>query len=161
MNLKDVQDEINKRWGSSEYSAEYNARPDAQRDAHHATLHITKALGKLAGLLDDLDHATGDAVVPALLDNSRIEAALADIVICAARVASRWPDIEHIDIGEAVRRRIEAKFPPTQIEAPPAPQKRTCNMHVDCDAADDRAHSFNGKKAAHCNSDDCEDCFPK
>lgn len=102
MSLKELQDEIAKRWGSSEYSAEYNARPDPQRDAHHATLHITKSLGKLAGVLDDLDHggASGDA----------LEGALADIVICAAQVANRWPE-RPINLEEIVRKRIAAKFP--------------------------------------------------
>ena len=102
MDLKEVQTEIERRWGLSEYSAEYKARPDAQRDAHHAALHITKALGKIAGALDAIDHGN---------TSGNIESALADIVICVARIASRWPDVEQIDISEAVRRRIEDKFP--------------------------------------------------
>lgn len=111
MKLSELQDQIEQRWGSSEYSPQYNARPDAQRDAHHAALHITKALGKIAGELDDLDHEQPSDVAPAVLDVSAIENAIADIVICATRVASRWPGSK-IDIGEVVRRRLEAKFPP-------------------------------------------------
>lgn len=109
MDLKDVQKEIDARWGSSAYSAEFNARPDEQRDAHHATLHITKALGKVASALDDLDHGTG-------INVAEVRSALADIVICTGRVASRLPR-HPIDLGEAVRSRIKAKFPPNHASA--------------------------------------------
>ena len=48
-----------------------------------------------------------------------------------------------------------------QPNEPEAPKTRTCNMHDDCDAADLKAQARNGKRAAHCHSDDCEDCFGK
>lgn len=108
MDIKDVQKVAETRWGSSEYGPEYNARPDPQRDAHHATLHLTKSLGKIAGELDRLDH--GDA------SGSGVMTALADIVICAARVASQWPDFK-IDLEEAVQQRIESKFPAQNVSA--------------------------------------------
>lgn len=60
------------------------------------------------------------------------------------------------------------------------PKKRTCNLHEDCDAADQKAreaptttmvsHGTEGavrtftvpaSGAQHCHSDDCEECFPK
>jgi hypothetical protein len=61
---------------------------------------------------------------------------------------------------------------PTDILAP-APEKRHCNRHDDCAAADAKAkerHEANIKKpwgermdtrpyVDHCHSDDCEDCF--
>jgi len=158
MKLSELQDEIERRWGSSEYSPQYNARPDAQRDAHHAALHITKALGKIAGKLDDLDHEQPSDVAPAVLDVSAIENAIADIVICATRVASRWPGSK-IDIGEAVRRRLEAKFPPPKTVAAPEPEIRSCNKHKDCDAADAAARENGKERAYHCWADDCEECF--
>ena len=51
--------------------------------------------------------------------------------------------------------------PPGAPEALPAPatKVRTCNMHEDCDAADAKRQARDGKRAAHCHSDDCEDCF--
>jgi len=125
MNLSEMQKEIEKRWGSSEYSKEFNARPDAQRDAHHAAIHLMKALGKISSELDDLDHQQESDVAPAVLDVSNLENALADLIICAARVGSRWPGAK-IDIDKAVQRRINTKFPP----------KRACYWHDDCDEAD-------------------------
>lgn len=136
MKLSELQDQIEQRWGSSEYSPQYNARPDAQRDAHHAALHITKALGKIAGELDDLDHEQPSDVAPAVLDVSAIENAIADIVICATRVASRWPGSK-IDIGEVVRRRLEAKFPPqktpeAQESNANSGDKHACRVRIAC-----------------------------
>lgn len=37
--------------------------------------------------------------------------------------------------------------------------KRKCNMHDDCDAADARAKSNGTGKAKHCSVEGCEDCF--
>lgn len=46
--------------------------------------------------------------------------------------------------------------------APPAPPAvlslRTCNRHVDCDAADEVAR-VKGRRESHCHDDCCEDCF--
>lgn len=37
---------------------------------------------------------------------------------------------------------------------------RTCNRHVDCDAADARAKILDGRDSAeHCNDEFCEDCL--
>lgn len=37
-------------------------------------------------------------------------------------------------------------------------RKRTCNLHYDCDAADQAATAKN-RYADHCHDDCCEDCF--
>lgn len=104
MTLADVQREIQARWGSSTYGEDFLARKDPQRNAHHAHLHITKALGKIASMLDDLDHGSET-------DNTvAMENALADVVICASRVASSWPT-GALNLADAVLRRIIDKFP--------------------------------------------------
>lgn len=36
---------------------------------------------------------------------------------------------------------------------------RTCNLHTDCDRADDAASAKGRLWADHCNDDCCEDCF--
>lgn len=101
--LRWVAHELATRWGSSAYSEAYNARKDPQRDAHHALLHITKAVGKVASELDALDHGS-----PASAET--VEKALADIVICATRVASVWPGgLKSIAVAVALR--IAEKFP--------------------------------------------------
>ena len=60
---------------------------------------------------------------------------------------------------------LEAPPPPVARQPEtlpaPAPKVRTCNMHEDCDAADAKRQARDGKRAAHCHSDDCEDCFGK
>lgn len=56
------------------------------------------------------------------------------------------------DAADAYRKALDAPAPA------PAPTVRTCNRHVDCDAADAAAKAA-GKRVDHCHDDDCEDCF--
>jgi hypothetical protein len=118
MTLEELQQEIARRWGSSEYGPAYLARQDPQRDAHHALLHVHKAGGKLAGTLDGLDHVVGEglpgAVAASVAGPACADEAgryLADLVICATRVAERWPG-GAIDLQKAITERLAAKFPP-------------------------------------------------
>lgn len=55
-------------------------------------------------------------------------------------------------LGEAHKAHLAARV---------ATRPKACNMHADCEKADVIAIARDGKKAAHCWSDDCEDCFPK
>lgn len=41
---------------------------------------------------------------------------------------------------------------------PPKPIKQ-CNLHTDCDAADEKWKEMYGRRANHCWTDDCEDCY--
>lgn len=108
--LRDVQATIDDRWGFSEYSKDYLERKDPQRDVGHASIHLMKALGKLSGALDNLDH---DGVKALGGTNAQtVSDALADLVICSARVASKWPEVR-IDLQKAVMDRITSKFPAT------------------------------------------------
>jgi hypothetical protein len=106
-----LQAEIARRWGSSAYGPAYLARTDPQRDAHHAVLHVTKALGKIAGLLDELDHDTDGTTAAFVAKHGLPGPYLADLVICAARIAERWPG-GAINLGKAVAERLASKFPP-------------------------------------------------
>lgn len=38
-------------------------------------------------------------------------------------------------------------------------RKRTCNLHDDCNAADEKAKARGRMWASHCHDDCCEDCF--
>ena len=109
MDIQVLQMRIEKRWGSSTYGYPFRSRQDPQRDAHHAVLHITKALGKLAGPLDDLDHS-GSPLVEGRARAHDVAKALADIVICVARVASEWPGVA-IELSDAIAARLVEKFP--------------------------------------------------
>lgn len=90
LDLSALQFVVAARWGSSAYGRAYLARRDPQRDALHAFLHVTKAIGKLAGALDELDHAD-DVVREAARLRPDVANYVADIAICATRVADRWP----------------------------------------------------------------------
>lgn len=50
--------------------------------------------------------------------------------------------------------------PVTAPEPPPAvPVIRSCNRHLDCDAADRAAQERGASRASHCHDDCCEECF--
>lgn len=99
-------------WGAHEYGQPFRARTDPQRDAHHALLHVHKAGGKLAGLLDDLDHNDEVVALGGLRDHDAGKY-LADLLICALRVANTWPG-GPIDLSAALERRLAEKFPPRE-----------------------------------------------
>jgi hypothetical protein len=111
-----MQSEIEKRWGSSEYGDAFLARKDPQRDAHHAALCIGKALGKLFWMLDDADHRDTDRVA-SVFEKHDLDKVIADIVICALRVGSRWPR-NPINVAAAVKWRIDNQFRPQPASAP-------------------------------------------
>jgi hypothetical protein len=77
--LADLQEKVARIWLDDDY------RSGTKHD-HHAMLHIFKAGGKLAAMLEAIEHKGGDFVGGA--DDVRF---LADVVICAARLAERWP----------------------------------------------------------------------
>ncbi len=97
MTLYDLQ--MNLPW-TIKYSRDYRANPQSHKDFSHAILHAQKALGKLAAMADNLDHRRYEKEAP-----SRY---LADLVICALRMANTYPDLE-IDLQEAVMDRIQDK----------------------------------------------------
>jgi hypothetical protein len=68
-------------WGAHEYSAAFRARTDPHRDAGHALVHLTKCVGWLVGV------ATG--AVALVAPNAAPK--LADVAICAARLANTYP----------------------------------------------------------------------
>lgn len=63
----------------------------------HAILHLIKATGRLAELIEPLDHKDGEKS-----PHAPFEKYLADIVICAARIANLVP----IDLEAAVLTRL-------------------------------------------------------
>lgn len=70
--------------------------------------------------------------------------------------ASHWGSDEHVAALRAVAAECQRLL--DAIEHPP---KRHCNLHDDCDAADEKETKARGAKAAHCWDEDCEECFPK
>ena len=112
-----LQQEVARRWGTSGYGREFLERKDPQRDAHHALLHVFKAAGKIAGALDEVDHDTLAMAAAGGVTRDAAMRSLADLVICAARIAQSWPP-STISLECAVRDRLRAKFPPANATRP-------------------------------------------
>ena len=105
--IRDLQREL--PWGAHEYNMEFQHRIDPHRDAEHAFVHVTKAAGRLADIVDDFshcndEHTKGETTAPTAGKY------LADLVICAARMANTWPG-GAIDLEDAIRARLAEKFP--------------------------------------------------
>lgn len=102
MTLSEIQEELNRTWTLESYSAEFKAGKLPYRDFEHALLHVMKATGKLVAMVEEADH--GGESFPTI----RTANYLADLVICAIRMASKHPYGE-IDIESAVMARIREK----------------------------------------------------
>jgi len=87
-------------WGEYTYSAEFNQAQMRHKHFGHALLHVLKAAGKLAAVVDNAEHS-GSEFTPEEVDRF-----LADLVICAARMANTCPG-RRIDLDAAVISRCE------------------------------------------------------
>ncbi len=100
MNILQIQNQL--PWGI-EYSEAFQQSPSPFKDFQHALLHVTKAGGKLAAIVEDADHGR-----PNLFPKQDVEKYLADLVICAMRMANTNPTGK-IDLQRAVIDRLESK----------------------------------------------------
>jgi len=91
---------------TSHYHRDFRANPQTHKDFDHALLHVHKAGGKLAGIIDKAAHAGYDW--SNLESRQPVENYLADLVICAIRMANTCPD-GVIDLQTAVENRLKAK----------------------------------------------------
>lgn len=103
MDLKTLQ--VNLPW-TIRYSGDFRASPTTHKDFAHALHHVSKAAGKLHGLADDMDHDREVADDPTLRE--RYAKYIADLVVCALRMANTFPG-GVVDIQRAVQERIETK----------------------------------------------------
>lgn len=101
--LKFLQGELPKIWTDELYSAQFKASPSRYKDFDHALKHVTKALGKLIVTTEEQDHGEPPTVA------SEVEKYLADLVICAVRLAITNPT-GPIDLEAAVLDRIGKKM---------------------------------------------------
>ncbi len=91
---------------TAHYHRDFRSSPQTHKDFAHALLHIHKAGGKLAAIIDEAEHGGFDW---ANLDKrAEVEKYVADMVICALRMATTCPDGQ-IDLQGAVERRLTAK----------------------------------------------------
>jgi RES domain-containing protein len=91
---------------TAHYHRDFRSTPMTHKDFGHALLHIHKASGKLAAIIDEAEHAGFDWADPA--KRAQVEKYVADMVICALRMANTCPD-GVLDLQAAVERRLVAK----------------------------------------------------
>lgn len=101
--IRDLQSSL--PW-TSHYHHDFRSNPQAHKDFAHALLHIHKAGGNLATIIDKAEHAGYNWADPAL--RADVEKYVADMVICALRMANTCPD-GVIDLQRAVEARLAAK----------------------------------------------------
>lgn len=90
-------------WDLKSYTDEFiNEGLPEHRDARHALLHVMKATGKLAAAFEPLDHFGHPD-----FDPSAVAPYLADLVICAMRIAQTVPGMRPIDLEKAVAERLK------------------------------------------------------
>jgi len=82
------------------YNRDFRASPMAWKDFGHALLHVTKASGKIAAMVNDAEHAGSDF--------ADVEKYIADLVICALRMANTCPG-RTIDLQDVTEKRIANK----------------------------------------------------
>jgi hypothetical protein len=88
------------------YSQDFRASPMTHKDFAHTMHHVSKAAGHLHALADDMDHDRQVADDPEL--RARYSKYVADLVVCALRLANTFPG-GVIDLQQAVHDRIEGK----------------------------------------------------
>jgi hypothetical protein len=88
------------------YHRDFRNSPMTHKDFGHALLHVHKAGGKLASIVNDAEH--GGAFWENHATRFSVQKYLADLVICALRMANTCPE-GVIDLEDAVMRRISSK----------------------------------------------------
>lgn len=100
MNILEIQERL--PW-SLAYGSHFKDSGTTYKDFQHALLHISKASGKLAAIVEDADHEREP-----FFPKEDVEKYLADLVICAMRMANTNPT-GLIDLQQAVVHRLENK----------------------------------------------------
>lgn len=100
MDISKLQDRVREVWTAETYHETVINAAGAGLPimASHAALHIAKAAGKVAAALEPADHGGP-------IDRAALTMALADLVICAAKVANEAP--HPIGLDQVVRARLE------------------------------------------------------
>lgn len=88
------------------YSRDFRSNPQPHKDFAHGVTHAGKALGRLHELIDDMDHRRTVADGPETRE--QYGKYVADLVICALRMANTFPG-GPIDLQRITEDRIEDK----------------------------------------------------
>ena len=87
---------------TAHYHRDFRSNPQPHKDFDHALLHIVKACGGLATVIDKAEHGGHE------FDHEDVSKYVADMVICALRMANTCPN-GIIDLQRAVEDRIAGK----------------------------------------------------
>lgn len=87
------------------YSDEFNDNRQRHKHFAHALTHAMKSMGELAAFVERLDHQN---MIPPQMAVDVAES-LADLVICATRMAEVVGFMKPIDLARAVKERLESK----------------------------------------------------
>lgn len=82
------------------YSQDFRSNPQSHKDLSHALTHVIKASGRIGEFVDDYDHRRESDV--------EVGKYVADLVICALRMANTYPG-STIDLQKEVQDRLESK----------------------------------------------------
>jgi hypothetical protein len=82
------------------YSRDFRSNPQSHKDLTHGIVHAIKAAGRIMEFVDDYDHR--------MESDLEIDKYVADLVICALRIANTHPN-RIIDLQTAVQERLEIK----------------------------------------------------
>jgi len=94
-------------WDMGSYRKEFLVNPVAHRDFEHALAHVEKAMGRLWTMVEEADHQEG--VMAASFPKQDVSKYIADLVICAVRLANVNPS-GPVDLEAAVATRAKDKL---------------------------------------------------
>lgn len=126
VSLRELQ--VNLPW-TIRYSRDFRASPVPHKDFAHALHHVSKAAGRLHELADDCDHDRDVADAKDLRE--RYARYVADLVVCALRIANTFPG-GVVDLEAAVVARIEDKNGVPAV-ASPDPIVESCSVPGDAE----------------------------
>lgn len=87
---------------TAHYHRDFRATPMSHKDFGHGLTHVVKAAGKLAAIVDEAEHAGHD------FNHAEVGKYLADLVICALRMANTCPN-GVVDLQRTVEDRLATK----------------------------------------------------
>ena len=111
---------------TAHYHRDFRSNPQTHKDFAHALLHIHKAGGKLAAIIDEAEH--GGFAWEQTEKRADVGKYIADMVICALRMANTCPD-GVMDLQRLVEDRLLAKNNQLAEVAPVLAAQETANGH--------------------------------
>lgn len=97
--MERLQQAVGRIWTLAGYTTDFRASRVPTRDFGHALGHVQKAAGRLFELVDAFDHGHAGP------EQSAVEKCIADLVICAGRLANTAPTPVNLQLAVEARLR--------------------------------------------------------